>query len=600
MKLRTEVQDCDKWNVEALYPSIDAWEKEFSTLAGEKKPRFPELLKFQGRLSQGPQVLKDAIDLSIVLERKLEKLYTYAHLRHDEDITNDLYKAAYMRITALLCDLREEFAWFEPEVLGLSQEKIDEYLKSPLLAPYRFLIQKIVRLRPHTLSADKEALLAMVGKPLQAPPKAFSALNNADIKFEKIKDSKGESHEMTHGLYQLYLRSPDRVLRQNAFNEMMGRFTNYENTIAELLNGEMEGHFFNARARNFSTCLEAALFPFNIKPEVYTSLIENVRAGLPALHRYVALRKKVMKLKELHLYDMYVPLVQEVEIKMEYDEGEKVVIESVAILGNEYQDLLAKGLEKERWVDRYENKNKRSGAYSSGCFDSFPYILMNYRGVLRDVFTLAHEAGHSMHSHLSRTSQPYQDSHYPIFLAEVASTFNEELLMQTLLKKRTKKEERIFLLNEKIEDIRATFFRQTMFAEFELLLHTLVEQGVPLTPALLKEKYLELNQAYFGPEAVIDPEIAIEWARIPHFYYNFYVYQYATGISAAFSLIEKVGSGEKTARDAYLAFLKSGGKDFPLELLKIAGVDMTSPQPVQATIRKFESLVKELEALLSS
>lgn len=600
MKLRTEVQDCDKWNVEALYPSIEAWEKEFSTLAGEKKPRFPELLKFQGRLNQGPQVLKEAIDLSITLERKLEKLYTYAHLRHDEDITNDLYKAAYMRITALLCDLREEFAWFEPEVLGLNQEKIDEYLKSPLLAPYRFLIQKIVRLRPHTLSADKEALLAMVGKPLQAPPKAFSALNNADIKFEKIKDSKGESHEMTHGLYQLYLRSPDRVLRQNAFNEMMGRFANYENTIAELLNGEMEGHFFNARARNFSTCLEAALFPFNIKPAVYTSLIENVRAGLSALHRYVALRKKVMKLKELHLYDMYVPLVQEVEIKMEYDEGEKAVIESVEILGNEYQGLLAKGLEKERWVDRYENKNKRSGAYSSGCFDSFPYILMNYRGVLRDVFTLAHEAGHSMHSHLSRTSQPYQDSHYPIFLAEVASTFNEELLMQTLLKKRTKKEERIFLLNEKIEDIRATFFRQTMFAEFELLLHTLVEQGVPLTPALLKEKYLELNQAYFGPEAVIDPEIAIEWARIPHFYYNFYVYQYATGISAAFSLIEKVGSGEKAARDAYLAFLKSGGKDFPLELLKIAGVDMTSPQPVQATIRKFESLVKELEALLSS
>lgn len=588
MTLRASVSESDTWNVAALYSDLSSWEKEFSFL----DKSFASLLRFKGHLHESAKILKECLDEMLGVERELEKLYTYAHLRHDEEITIDAHKSAYMRIVSLLNDFREKMAWFEPEILALPKELIT----AKELSPYRFYLEKIVRMAPHTLSADKEALLAMAGKPLGAPPKAFSALNNADLKFPKVKDSEGVEHDLTHGLYQLYLRSPDRVLRENAFKALHGKFWEFENTLAELINGEMEGHFFQAKARNFKTCLDAALFPHNIDPKVYFSLIENVRKGLPSLHRYVALRKKILGVGELHLYDMYVPLVKQVEIKMSYKEAEDAVIEGVKKLGSDYQTLLKAGLQQERWVDRFENKNKRSGAYSSGCYDSFPYILMNYRGVLRDVFTLAHEAGHSMHSLLSRKGQPYHESRYPIFLAEVASTFNEELLMQTLLGKMTKKEERIFLINEKIEDIRATFFRQTMFAEFELLLHTLVEEGTPLTPQLLKEKYLALNAAYFGPEVVLDPEIAVEWARIPHFYYNFYVYQYATGISAALALAERVDAKEH--RDSYLAFLGSGGSDFPIPLLKKAGVDMTSPEPVQATLRKFDHLVDELEELM--
>ena len=538
------------------------------------------------------------LDLTSSLSRKLEKLYTYAHLRHDEEITNDAHKGAFQRISALLYDFQQECAWIEPEILELSSATIEKYLNNPLLAPYRFHIEKIVRMRPHTLTADKEELLAMAGKSMQTPPKAFSALNNADIKLGTVKDQTGKEHELTHGLYQLYLRSPDRTLRENTFKGLHEKYFGMENTMAELLYGEIQSHIFTARARNFPSSLEAALFPKKIPQSVYRSLIETVRKGLPSLHRYVGIRKKIMGLGEVHLYDMYVPLVPKVEIRMDYREAEEIVIESAAPLGKEYQAILQKGLKDERWVDRYENKNKRSGAYSSGCYDSFPYILMNYRGILRDIFTLAHEAGHSMHSYLSIKSQPYHYSRYPIFVAEVASTFNEELLMDLLLKRRERKEERLFLINEKIEDIRGTFFRQTMFAEFELKIHELVEANTPLTPSLLKEIYSKLNADYFGPEATIDPEIAIEWARIPHFYYNFYVFQYATGISAALSLAEKILLGDQQAKENYLAFLKGGSSLFPIDLLKLAGVDMSSPAPVEAALRKFDSLLTELEELI--
>lgn len=596
LKSRTEVKQDDKWNVEALYANVDVWEKELQQVTHEKSALTK---RFKGHLGEGPSLLKEALEAMLAFERKLDKLSTYSHLRHDEDVTVDSHKSSHARVMALLHDFREEMAWFEPEILALSTETTQRYLSSKELAPFKFYLEKIVRQKPHILSPDKEALLAMAGKALQAPPKAFSALNNADIKFRSIKDSEGNEHELSHGLYQLYLRSPDRVLREHAFKEVLGQYFNMENTLAELLGGAVDAHVFNARARHFNTSLEAALFSFNVPTRVYTSLIQTVKAHLPSLHRYIALRKKVLNLKELHLYDMYVPLVPAVDIKMDYKDAEDYVIASVHPLGKEYQEELKAGFKNARWVDRFENKNKRSGAYSSGCYDSYPYILMNYRGLLRDVFTLAHEAGHSMHSHLSKKTQAYHDSHYPIFLAEVASTFNEELLMHTLLKERTKQEEKVFLLNEKLEDIRATFFRQVMFAEFELLIHTLAESNIPLTPSLLKEKYLALNAEYFGKDAVIDPEIAIEWARIPHFYYNFYVYQYATGISAALSLSEKVLAGDLQARDSYLEFLKSGCRDFPIPLLQKAGVDMTTSAPIEATLRKFDNLVTELETLLA-
>lgn len=598
VKQRAEVPAQDRWNVEALYPATDQWKKAFDAVCeSKKKPHWPSLASFRGKLDQGPPIVKGLFDRYFALSRELDKLHTYAHLRHDEEITNDLYKVNYQQIMALLFDFQEESAWIEPELLSLSKEKIDHYLFSPELMEFRFHLEKIVRMRPHTLSADKEELLAMAGKPMQTASRAFSSLNNADLQFGNIKDQEGKEHPLSHGLYQLYLRSKDRTLRENAFKQMHKTFLSYENTLADLLYGEIQGHIFSAQAHHFPSCLDAALFGKKIPLSVYRSLIEAVRGGIGSLHRYVALRKKILQLPELHLYDMYVPLVPAVDIKMSYEEAEDAIIESVAPLGSVYQKTLHKGLKEERWVDRFENKNKRSGAYSSGCFDSFPYILMNYRGILRDTFTLAHEAGHSMHSYLSKTSQPYQYSHYPIFVAEVASTFNEELLMHQLLKKHTNKEEKLFLINEKMEDIRGTLFRQTMFAEFELKIHELVESGTPLTPTLLKEIFYQLNVDYFGPEAVVDTEIQIEWARIPHFYYNFYVYQYATGISAALSLAEKVLAGDKTACQNYLSFLKGGCSLFPIDLLKVAGVDMTTPAPVQAALRKFDSLLTDLEKL---
>ena len=599
VKVRTEVLAEDQWNVAALFPFFEAWEKELGEVYEKPSaPYWPSLQAYRGKLQEGPAALKVALDASFSIARRLEKLYTYAHLRHDEEITDDKHKSAFQRISALFYDFQEECAWIEPEILELPNALIEKYLSSPLLKEYRFHIEKIVRMRPHTLSADKEELLAMAGKPMQTPPKAFSALNNADIKLGKVKDGTGADRELSHGLYQMYLRSPDPILRANAFKGMLSKYSDLENTMAELLYGEVQSHIFSAKAHKFSSSLEAALFPKKITPAVYRSLIDAVRSGLPSLHRYVRLRKKLLQLDQIHLYDMYVPLIPQVEIYMSYKEAEELVIESVAPLGQEYQDILRKGFKNDLWVDRFENKNKRSGAYSSGCFDSFPYILMNYRGILRDVFTLAHEAGHSMHSYLSNKNQPYHYSRYPIFVAEVASTFNEELLMHLLMQRREKKEEKLFLINEKIEDIRATFFRQAMFAEFELKMHELVEAGTPLTPDLLSEIFFQLNQDYFGPDATIDPEIAIEWARIPHFYYNFYVYQYATGISAALALAEKTLQGDTHARDNYLSFIKGGGSLFPIDLLKLAGVDMTTPEPVQATLRKFDSLVTDLESFI--
>lgn len=467
------------------------------------------------------------------------------------------------------------------------------------MTEYRFYIEKIVRVKKHLLSPEEE-LMALSAKALQASHKAFSALNDADFKFGTVSNNKGEEAELTHALYGLFIRDQDRSLRENAFKKMHGKYLDYENTLCELINGQIQSHIFNARARNFSSSLEAALFPKNIDTSVYHSLIQAVDEKIGTLHKYVKLREKVLGVGPLHLYDMYVPLTSQVDIRMSYKEAQDIVIESVAPLGNAYQNLLRKGLQEGRWVDRYENKNKRSGAYSSGCYDSMPYILINYKDLLRDVFTLAHEAGHSMHSLLTHQTQPYQYGDYPIFLAEVASTFNEELLMRLLLQRSNSVEEKIFLVNQNIEDLRGTLFRQTMFASFELFLHEMAEKNIPLTPKLLREEYMRLNTKYFGPGVTIDKEAEAEWARIPHFYYNFYVFQYATGISAALALSNRVLKGGKQEQEDYLSFLKAGSSRYPIEILQSAGVDMRTPQPVKAAIQKFDGLVDELERLLSS
>lgn len=598
-RTRTDVLIEDQWDLDSLYPSLKDWERDFNAFINlQQKPHWPQIGAYRGTLKQGPQKVKEALQTILELERKLVKLYTYVHLRHDEDIAQSTFKAAYEQAVAAIHYFSQETAWLQPELLTLSEEVLETYLDSPVLKDYRFYLEKMIRLKSHTLSPENETLMALAGQALQTSHKAFSAINDADFKFGSVLDQAGVERPITHGTYSLYIRDQDRTLRERAFKQYHQQFLKYENTLCELLTGQVQNHVFNARARRYPSSLDAALFPKNIDTSVYHALIQAVNEKLNVLHRYMRLRKKVLGVSQLHLYDVYVPLTSEMDIRMPYQEAEDIVIECVAPLGTDYQNALKQGFKQQRWVDRYENQNKRSGAYSSGCFDSQPYILMNYKDILRDVFTLAHEAGHSMHSLYSHRNQPYHYSDYPIFLAEVASTFNEDLLNRLVLKKFPSKEEKIFLLNQKIEDIRGTLFRQTMFAEFELLIHQKVEQGIPLTPQLLKEEYRALNQKYFGPDVVIDEEIEIEWARIPHFYYNFYVFQYATGISAALALAERVVKGGNKEREDYLNFLKAGSSRYPIEILKLAGIDMTSPAPVKAAIQKFEDAIKELEALI--
>jgi oligoendopeptidase F len=601
MKTRQEVSLEDRWNVEALYANQEVWEKTIHHLIADFKqtPYWPALQAIQGTFEKGPEKVREGLDLMMSIDRQLTKLYTYAHLRHDEDITDPQLKKNYEQILTLIHAFAQETAWFQPELLSLPDTLLQQYLDSPILADYQFYLEKMIRLKKHTLSPENEKLLALAGQALETSHKTFSVINDADFKFGSVLDAQGESKPLSHASYGIYIREQDRVLREHAFKQYHQQYASYENTFCELLNGQMQNHLFQARSRRFSSCLEAALFPKNIDLAVHHALIQAVHERLNVLHRYMHLRKRVLGLDELHLYDVYVPLTSAVDIRMSYPEAEEIVIASVAPLGLEYQQFLKDGLQKRRWVDRYENQNKRSGAYSSGCYDSMPYILMNYREILRDVFTLAHEAGHSMHSLYSRRTQPYQYSDYPIFLAEVASTFNEDLLTRLLIARCKDPQEKIFFLNQKIEDIRATLFRQTMFAEFELLIHQHVEQSIPLTPQLLKEEYHQLNQRYFGPETIVDQEIDIEWARVPHFYYNFYVFQYATGISAALALAEKVIQGTKNDQEAYLSFLKGGSSQYPIDMLKMAGVDMTSPEPVKAAIQTFDNLLTELEQLLN-
>ncbi len=591
---RADVAKENRWNVEELYPSLESWNKELETIHS-----FQDIALHKGKLSESPEFLLTTLMRSFDTERKLRKLYTYAHLRHDEDLAEEPYKIAFSRIMSLYHQFGQETAWIQPEILSMSEEQLQAIIANPLMKDVAFFLEKLLRLKKHTLSAEQEEVIALAEQALETSKRAFSAINNADFRFGDIKDASDQTRTLTHASYGLYIRDQDRVLRKNAFTTMHSQYATYQNTLAELLSGQVQNHLFNAKVRNYSSCLEAALQPKNIDTQVYRALIEAVRQKLPSLHRYLKLRKQLLDLPELHYYDLYVPLVPAVEMKFDYDQAEQLVIESVKPLGDEYASLLHKGLKTDRWVDRYENQNKRSGAYSSGCYDSMPYILMNYKGILRDVFTLAHEAGHSMHSLFSRQTQPYHYSDYTIFVAEVASTFNEELLTQSLLKQCSNPQEKAFLINEKIEDIRATLFRQTMFAEFELAIHEAAEKRQPLTPQFLSATFADLNKIYFGNEVIFDQEIAIEWARIPHFYYNFYVFQYATGISAALALAERVVHGNKKDRDAYLQFLRSGSSDYPLRLLEKAGVAMNTAQPVLEAIGKFDLLVSELESLLA-
>jgi len=593
---RSEQQIADTWDLSPMYASLSEWQKDFDQ---ESTIDYASLFApYKNAETLRPVQLRELLDLSCDLERRLEKLYTWTHLYHDQDIADDTYKTAYLRVVNRFQTLSEQTSWIEPKILEHTPEQIQGFLQSPELKSYTIILERLVRLKPHTLPSEHENLLALSQRATSTGNQAFSSLNDADFQFADVEDSNGEKHSLTHGTYSVMLRNTDRTLRENAFRTLHNKYKRYENTLAELLNGQIQNHLFHARARKYDSCLEAALFPKNIPPSVYRSLIETVHKNIHVLHRYIEIKKDALKVDYLRPWDLYVPIVPEKKAFYTYEEAVQTVLTACQPLGLEYHDTLKKGLLEKRWVDKYENKNKRSGAYSSGCYDSAPYMLLNYKNLIRDLFTLAHEAGHSMHSELSKT-QPYQYSHYPIFVAEVASTFNEELVAQELLHQA--KDDtglKATLINQKLEDIRSTLFRQTMFAEFELFLHECAEQNIPITPKLLNDKYLELNRFYFGEAFEEDPGIASEWARIPHFYYNFYVYQYATGISAAHALADRVLHGGEPERESYLKFLRGGGSLFPIDLLERAGVDMNSGEPVEKTITLFNSLLDELEALL--
>ncbi|GAB5410976.1 MAG: oligoendopeptidase F [Chlamydiales bacterium] len=581
---RNEVQKEDRWDVEALYSSLSDWEKEFQAVT---KKGWDSVLKYKGKLETN---LGAALKERFALEEVLEKLTVYGHLRYDEDLGNPEHKAAYERAMSLYFDFSAVVSWFEPELLQLSDEVIAKALEDDSLADFHFYLTSLMEVKPHTLSPKEERILALTAESMQTAQRTFSLLNNADFKFTPAKDAKGVEHELTHARYSTILHGHDRTLRISAYENLHGRFKEYGNTIAQLLAGHVNTHLCNSRARGYETALDAALFPKNIDTQVYHQLIKTVHENIAPMHKYMAMRKEKLGLEKLRLCDMYVPLVDEVDLHFSYDEAVELIVDSLSCLGSEYQKQAREGLTTKRWVDRFENEGKRSGAYSSGCYGFMPYILMNYQGQINDVMTLTHEAGHSMHTFYAQKNQPYPKSHYTIFVAEVASTFHEKLLFHHMMEKLGEKEKQ-YLINYRLDSIRATLFPQTMFAEFELKIHEMAESGKPLTQGGLCELFGELNQTYYGPHLEIDEYLKSEWMRIPHFYSNFYVYQYATGISAATALVERVT--KEGAKEDYFRFISSGGSDYPLNQLRDAGVDMTSPKPIQTLINDFGDLLND-------
>jgi len=596
MITREEVQSFDTWNLELLYPDLEKWKADFLQLEN----RLPEVSQYRARLGDGVGKVRAAIELYLEMNRSLEKIYVFTHLKSDEDTGEAVNLGRHDQALNLATRVGEAWSFFTPELLSLSPVRIEEYLSSRELEPYRRVLKEILRYKPHTLSQQEEQLLAGGAEVFGSCDKIFSQLNNADLSFPSIEIN-GEKKDLTHGSYMVYLKHADREVRRRAFESYYSAFDAHKNTIAATLSGAIKKNIFLSRAKKYGSCRESSLFNDDVPVSVYDNLIAAVSANLIPLHRYYEVRKKLLKLPEMRVYDSYIPLVPNIEIRHSYQDAAQVVLESLAPLGKTYTDILDPGLTGARWVDRYENKGKGSGAYSSGCYDSPPYILMNFKEEnFNDVFTLTHEAGHSMHTYFSNKNQPYQDHNYTIFVAEVASTLNEQLLCHHLEEK-YKHDKRMlaYLVNHQIDDIKSTLYRQTMFAEFEKLTHAHAESNEPLTIEVFRKIYRALLEKYFGPAVRIDSLDELECLRIPHFYSAFYVYKYATGISAAIALSEKVLRGSEGDRTRYLNFLKSGGSKYPLELLRDAGVDMETPEPVQAALTLFSSLVDKLDTLLS-
>ncbi|MDD4201046.1 MAG: oligoendopeptidase F [Eubacteriales bacterium] len=595
LKTRDQIDSRYKWNIQAMISDESTIDDD---LADIKKQAEDYAERFAGHLMDSSEMLFDAFAHKDDIWRRLEKIYVYAHMKRDENNAESRYQGMTDKAMSIIAAVSTSLSFFTPELLSSDEDKLLGFIvENHKLKTYEFVIKDALRQKKHILSPEEEIIMAQMGEITGATNDIFTMLNNADIKFGKIKDEKGDHVELTHGNYIRFMESHNRKLRENAYNAMYDSYKGLINTISTSYNYNTKTDVVNARIRKYDSARAAALSGDNIPGEVYDNLVDVVKDNLPELHRYIKLRKKLLGVDNLHMYDMYVPLIKIPEDNISFEEGLDIIREALKPLGEEYIRKMNQGI-SEGWIDVYENKGKTSGAYSFGCYDSFPYILLNYTDTIKDVFTIIHEMGHSMHSRYTRDNQPYIYGSHSIFTAEVASTVNESLLMNYFLCKETDPEMRKYLLNLYLEEFRTTLFRQTMFAEFEDITHRAIENGQVLTGDWMCEQYQTLNDKYYGPAVERDDTIRYEWARIPHFYNAFYVYKYATGYSAATAISEKILTDGKTASDSYIEFLKTGESDYPIELLKKAGVDMSKPEPIRQAMNKFNTLLDEFEELV--
>ncbi len=591
---RSEMKEEFTWNLSDMYSDTAAWEADIIKLEQMTK----ELSKMEGIVCESAYTLLATLEQSATIEQLADLAMNYAARLSDQDTSDTKHQAMCQRMYSILSNISSTLSFIEPEILVLDNATLELYYATlPALELYRKQIAELQRLKPHRLSAELEKVMAMSSEISRTPSQTYSIFNNSDLRFPTIEDENGESIQITHGRFIGLLESSDRRVRKEAFEKLYQTYEQFKNSLASLYSGQVKKQIFNAKMRKYSSTLEASVDANHISPAVYDNLILTVNRNLDKLHRYVRLRKRLLQLDELHMYDIYTPMISDSAQKFSYEEAKTTVLKALAPLGEEYVNLVKEGFDQ-RWIDVYENMGKRSGAYSAGSYSTHPYILLNYNDSLDSMFTLAHELGHAMHSHYSNQAQPFIYSEYKIFVAEVASTCNEILLMEYLLKNTTDKIERAYLLNHYLDSFKGTVYRQTMFAEFELETNRLAESGESLTADVLNKIYFDLNNKYYGPDMVSDSEIAVEWARIPHFYYNFYVYQYATGFSAAVAIARNILENGDNAVESYKKFLSGGCTMSPVELLKTAGVNLENPKPIQDALNVFDEILNEMETLV--
>lgn len=591
---RKEIPAEHKWHLDDIYASHELWQQDFDQL----KVNLAPIEKYTGKLAHSSEDLLACLKARDEIGIVSGKLYAFARMHRDENTADAKYQGMTSQVESLLAEAGAVTAFIEPEILAIPDDTLKSFRQQEQgLAEYSFYFDNLTRQKEHVLSPAEEAILSRVAEVTQASENTFNMLAHGDMEFPQTINENGQSVQLSEGRYSLFIRSSNRDVREQAFTHLFATYNKYRNTFASTLSGNVKKNIFYTKTRRYQSTLESALKSDNVPTEVYDNLITTVQGNLAPLHRYVALKKKALKLDEIHMYDLYTPLVADVSFSIPYEKGLSLVRDGLHPLGSEYADVLNKGLTS-GWIDVYENKGKQTGAYSWGNYGTHPFVLLNYNDRYDSVSTLAHEMGHAIHSYYSQKHQPYPTSSYTTFCAEVASTTNEILLLEHMLKTTTDKKIKLYLINQYLEQVRGTVYRQTMFAEFEKLIYQKAEENTPLTADMLDELWHELNVKYYGPNIIVDKDIDIEWARIPHFYMDFYVYQYVTGYSAATTLAEKILQEKEPAQERYISFLKSGGSDYSINLLKQAGVDMSSPKPIEITLRKFSAMLDEMEKLL--